>query len=531
MTDLVNHLAREAARGRISRREFLGRAAALGVVPAVAGTMLSKAVMAQGPQKGGTLKLGMATGATTDAMDPALWTNQVPYTFGKCWGETLVVTSPVDGSPVPVLAESWSASDDALSWQFKVRQGVTFHDGKELTADDVVATIRRHSDENSQSGALGLLGDIESVEADGKHSFVVKLKAPDADLPLVISDYHMVIQPNGGLDNPTAGIGTGPYKVEVAEQGVRLVGVKHEGYWSQEVGHVDAVEILVINDATARMSALQSGQVHIINRIDPKSVGFLERAGEIVIENTAGKGHYTFPMHADTDPFTNYDLRMALKLAVDREQMVKQILLGYGTAGNDFPINEAYELFPEGIEQRQFDPDKAKFHYEKSGHSGPVVFRTSDVAFPGAIDAAVLYQQSAAKAGIQIEVIREPGDGYWSNVWNTQPFSASYWSGRPTQALMYATAYVSSADWNESAWRRPEFDALHAQVRAELDEAKRKELYREMALMVRDDGGLILPMFNDFIDARSKQVQGFVRDRAGELSNNYIGIRAWLDQA
>src|SRR3546814_23530 len=169
------------------------------------------------------------------------------------------------------------------------------------------------------------------------------------------------------------------------------------------------------------MSALQSGQVHIINRIDPKSVGFLERSGAIVIENTAGKGHYTFPMRADTDPFTNYDLRMALKLAVDREKMVKQILLGYGTAGNDFPINAAYELFADDIEQRQFDPDKAKFHYEKSGHSGPVGFRTSDVAFPGAIDAAVLYQQSAAKAGIQLEVVREPGDGYWSNVWNVAP--------------------------------------------------------------------------------------------------------------
>lgn len=530
MSDFLNHLAKEAARGRISRREFLGRAAALGVTSAVASSMLSQAVLAQGPQKGGTLKLGMATGATTDAMDPALWTNQVPYTFGKCWGETLVITSPVDGSPVPVLAESWEASADALTWQFKVRQGVTFHNGKEMTADDVVATIRRHSDANSQSGALGLLGDIESVEADGKHSFVVKLKQPDADLPLVISDYHMVIQPNGGYDDPTAGIGTGPYKVEVAEQGVRLVGVKYDGYWNDEVGHVDAVEILVINDATARMSALQSGQVHIINRIDPKSVGFLERLDNIVIENTSGKGHYTFPMRADTDPFTNYDLRMALKLAVDREQMVKQILQGYGTVGNDFPINEAYELFPEGIEQRQFDPDKARFHYKKSGHLGPIVFRTSEVAFPGAVDAAVLYQQSCAKAGIQLELIREPGDGYWSNVWNKQPFHQSYWSGRPTQALMYGTAYVSSADWNESAWRRPEFDKLHAQVRAELDETKRKELYREMALMVRDDGGAIVPMFNDFIDARTKQVQGFVRDRAGELSNNYIGIRAWLDQ-
>src|SRR3546814_18666075 len=124
--------------------------------------------------------------------------------------------------------------------------------------------------------------------------------------------------------------------------------------------------------------------------------------------------------------------------------MVETILRGFGKVGNDFPINETYALFPQDIEQRAYDPEKAAFHFKKSGYSGSVLLRTSEVAFPGAVDAAVLYQQSAKKAGIEIEIKREPGDGYWSNVWNAQPFSPSSWGGRPTQDQMYTTAYYSA---------------------------------------------------------------------------------------
>src|SRR3546814_4710240 len=127
---------------------------------------------------------------------------------------------------------------------------------------------------------------------------------------------------------------------------------------------------------------------------------------------------------------------------------------------------------------------------------------------PGAVDAAVLYQQSAKKAGIEIEIKREPGDGYWSNVWNAHPFSTSYWGGRPTQDQMYTTAYYSEADWNDTRFFRPDFDKLLLSARAELDQAKRASLYREMAILVRDEGGVILPMFNDFIKAVTKDVQG-----------------------
>jgi len=178
-----------------------------------------------------------------------------------------------------------------------------------------------------------------------------------------MSDYHLVIQPNGGKDDPAAGIGTGPYKMVVNEPGVRHGYEKNANDWKSDRGHADQVEILVINDDTAS----------------------------------------------------------------------DKILFGYGSVGNDMPINSAYPYFSDDFEQRTYDPDKAAFHYKKSGHSGPILLRTADGSFPGAVDASQLFQQSCGKAGIEIEVKREPNDGYWSEVWNKQPFCTSYWGGRPTR--------------------------------------------------------------------------------------------------
>src|SRR5690606_17497226 len=387
-----------------------------------------------------------------------------------------------------------------------------------------------HSDEGTQSAAYGVLTDIEDVSVDGQ-DVVIRLARGNADLPFLLTDYHLVVQPNGGYDDPAAGIGTGPYRVEVNEPGVRHVSTRYEGYWRDDIGHVESVEVIVMNDATARTSALQSGQVHIINRVEPRTVALLERVPGVVIESVPSKGHYVFIMHCNTPPFDNNDLRMALKLAIDREQMVKQILLGHASIGNDFPISPSYALYPEGIEQRLYDPDQARFYYERSGHEGPILLRTSEVAFPGAVDAAQLYQQQAAAAGIQLQVQREPGDGYWTEVWNAQPFCASYWGGRPTQDSMYSTAYISSADWNDTRFFDESFDKLILEARAELDAEKRKQVYREAALKVRDDGGLILPMFNDFIDAHREEVQGWVADPNHETSNLRAAIRVWLRQA
>jgi peptide/nickel transport system substrate-binding protein len=521
MNDFSNGMVTET-RG-MNRRAFLGYGAALGL----AATMLGQA-RAQQPKRGGHLKLGLKGGAATDTLDPAGYSAGVAFVTGRCWGDTLVEAHPDTGNAVPALAESWEASTDAVTWTFRIRKGVQFHDGRPMTIADVIATLKRHLDANSKSGALGLLGSIKTIE-DKAGDLVITLNEGNADLPLILSDYHLIVQPNGGLDNPHAAIGTGPYKLTSFVAGVRTSFEKNPNDWRSERGYVDSVEIIVMNDATARIAALSSGQVHFINSIDPKTVRLLKRAPIVEILQTPGKGFYSFLMHCDTAPFDNNDLRLALKYAIDRQEILDRVLGGYGTLGNDYPVNAAYALAPESIEQRMYDTEKATFHYKRSGHSGAIALRTAEAAFPGAVDAAVLFQQSARKAGINIEVKREPDDGYWTNVWNVQPFSASYWGGRPTQDSRYSTSYLSTADWNDTRFKRPDFDKLVLEARAELNETRRKELYRTMAVTVRDEGGLILPVFNDYLNACSKHLKGYVHDIGNDVSNGYVASRVWLD--
>ncbi|MBT2131910.1 ABC transporter substrate-binding protein [Aliiroseovarius lamellibrachiae] len=527
MSKELEYLSKRVAANKLSRRDFLGRASALGVSAAAANTMLSGAAHAAGPVKGGTLKIGMNGGASTDTLDPGLVASQATKGVLRHWGDTLVNASPT-GELDMRLAESIESSPDAKVWHFNMRQGVEFHNGKTMTAEDAMKTIERHSNEESKSGALGIVKGIESMSVSG-NTLSVTLDTPNADLPYLLADYHLVIQPNGGMDDPNAGIGTGPYTVEVNEPGVRYGFKKFANHWDESIGHAAETELLVLNDATARMAALQSGQVHMVNSVEPKVASLLDRAPGISVKNVSGRGHYVFIMHTDTAPFDNKDLRLALKYAINRQEMVDKILKGYGGVGNDMPINASYPLFDETIPQREYDPEKAAEHYKASGHDGsPIILRVADAAFPGAVDAAQLFQQSAAAAGIPLEIKREPNDGYWSEVWNKQPFCASYWGGRPVQDQMYSTAYLSTADWNDTRFNNPEFDSLLSQAKAELDPAKRKALYSQMGHIVRDEGGLICPMFNDFVDAVSDKVGGFEPDPNGELMDNIASSRCWL---
>lgn len=529
MSNELEFMMKRVVAGKLDRREFFGRAAALGIGAMAANTSLLGAARAAGPIKGGTLRIGMVGGESSDGLDPAAINNQVKGIFARCWGEKLLDVGP-NGELVPYLATEWASSPDAKTWTFKMRKGVTFHNGRELTAEDARATIERHAGEETQSGALGVLRGIESLRADGDELIVVT-REPNADLPYLLTDYHLIIQPNGGRDDPEAGIGTGPYTVAGHEPGVREIAARYGDYWNLDArGHAEQVEILVINDSMSRLSALQSVQIHMMNRVEPRLVDMVKRIPRVAIKSIAGSAHYTFAMQCDTAPFNNNDIRLALKYAIDREDMVQRVLGGYGSVGNDFPINQAYPLFADDIEQRQFDLDKAAFHYKKSGSTDPIVLRTSEVAFPGAVDAAQLFQQSAAQAGIPIEVRREPGDGYWAETWNQQPFTASYWVGRPTQDQQYSTAYISSADWNETRFKRDDFDRLIISARGELDEEKRIALYRDAAMMVRDEGGAIIPVFNDWIDAVAESVGGFEPHPAGEMMAGLAPVACWLNE-
>ena len=290
MANSLEQLSRLVSSGAISRRTFMKRAAALGASAALSSQVLSTAAYADEPVSGGILKIGSSGGESTNSLDPATSASAVPFLNGHQWGDLLVDIAD-DGGIENRLAEEFGSSADAKTWTFKIRKGVEFHNGKSLTPEDVIATLERHSGEDTKSGALGVMRGIDTMKVDGDN-VVIGLKDANADLPFLMADYHLVIQPNGGKDAPDAGIGTGPYKVMVNEPGVRHGYEKNPNDWKSDRGYADQVEILVINDDTARVAALQSGQVHMIERVPPKIVELVKRIPNVEIKSAPGRGHY-----------------------------------------------------------------------------------------------------------------------------------------------------------------------------------------------------------------------------------------------
>jgi peptide/nickel transport system substrate-binding protein len=500
--------------GRISRREFLARASALGLASAAAGLLHSGHVWADTPQKGGRLRMGVAGGATSDSLDPATITDTMMtnLSFGQLRNNLVEIDAK--SNPTPELAESWEASKDATTWRFNLRQGVEFHNGKTLEAEDVIASFNHHRGEDSKSAAKSLLESVKDIRADGKQVVVFELQPGSADFPFIASDYHLTIQPAGA--ELSKGVGTGGYTLVEFEPGVRALTKRNPNYWKEGRAHFDEVEMTGIADVTARTNALQTGEIDVMNRCELKTVHLLKRATGIQILQTNGTKHYTMAMLTDVAPFDNNDVRLALKYAVDREALLKTILRGYGAVGNDHPIGRSQRFYAADLPQREYDPDKAKFHLKKAGLSKlSVKLSASDAAFAGAVDSAVLYKEQAARAGIEIEVVREPKDGYWDNVWLKKPFCMVFWSGRPTADWMFTTAYAEGAAWNDTHFKHSRFNELLQAARAELDENKRREMYFEMQKIVSNEGGVIIPMFAADVFAASDKL------RYGELAGNW----------
>lgn len=511
MSDIKNsYIARRKAglaSGALSRRQFVSSMLAAGVVLPTALGWADRAQAA--PQKGGFFKLGTASGSTTDTLNPA--------TFETTMG-TLVAYSlynnlmEVDeqGQLIPELATA-AESEDARTWRFPLREGVTFHNGKSLEPEDVVASFNHHRGEDTTSAATGLVKQIKEIRIDG-NTVVFELVGPNADFPYLVTDYHLGILPSegGALADPNGGIGTGGYILENYEPGVRLQLTRNPDYFKEGRAHFDDVEVIAIIDGTARQNAVMTGNVDAIDRVDPKTVSLLGRVPTLNIVELTSSLHYTFPMRLDAEPFGDPNMRKAVKLAIDRQEMLDKILLGHGGLGNDHPIASFDRFFNTELPQREYDPEKAKFYFDKTGFSGTLKLRAAEAAFAGAVDAAQLLAASAGKAGMDVEVVREPNDGYWSNVWNKKPFCASYWGGRPTPDWMYSSGYLEDIEWNETAWRdTPEadkFNKLVKQARAELDFEKRKDMYWETQRLINEDCGTIVAMFANHIMALDESI-------------------------
>ena len=493
-------------KGKITRREFIARASALGLMAAVSPALLTTPAKAAQPKRGGRLRIGVDGGSTTDSLDPAPSASTMASII--CLGQLYNLLAEIDakGNAVPELAESWEASPDAAIWTFKLRKDVEFHNGKTMDAEDVISSINYHRGEKSKSGAKGIVKPIKRIVAEGKHTVKFILQEGNADFPFIMSDYHLCIVPAGTTDF-SKGIGTGGYMLVSFEPGVRALTKRNPNYWKKGRAHFDEVETLSIDDINARVSALKTGRIDYMSRVDTKTAHLLKKAPDIQLINVTGNYHNSIPMLTDVPPYDNNDVRLALKYAIDREALVEIVLRGFGTVGNDHPIGPNQQFFASELPQRKYDPDKARYYMKKAGKLGHTFkLHVAESVFVGSMDTAVLYKEHAAKADINIEVVREPNDGYWKNVWRKKPWCMSYWAGRPTVDWMFSAVYAEGVDWNDTHWKNDRFNKLLKEARSELDGSKRREMYAEMQRLVRDEGGVVIPMCPNILEAATAKL-------------------------
>ena len=524
----IDDLAAKLRAGAITRREFLVRSSALvaaGVVGGLPGMARAQSVE---PTRGGKMRLGLHNASQNDNLDPGTWsTSWTGASFNGGIYNNLVEILP-DGAVAPDLAESWEPAKNATVWRFKLRKGVVFHDGRSLTSEDVQQSFLHHMKPDSTSGARAIVQQISSIDLDGPDTVVFTLASGNADFPYLVSDYHLSILPalkGGGIDK--SGHGTGAFVLESFEPGIATRLKRNPNYHKSNKPYLDEVEFISIPDETARLNALLTGEVDFIQDLDIRNVPMVERSSDFQVQRVPSLRHFSFDMDTRVAPFNNPDVRLALKYALDRDDIIEKVFLGEGRKGNDNPVASIMKYHHE-MPQRDYSVEKAKALLAKAGVSNlSVDLHVADNAFPGAIAAAVLYQEHAAKAGITINVVREAADGYWENVWLKKSFAGVDWFGRATVDWLFSTIYTSKAPWN-AGWSNARFDELHNLARAETDEGKRMAYYAEAQQIIHDDGSLLTVAFVDWRNGVSNKL-GY--DKVGglmPLDNMRMCERWWL---
>jgi peptide/nickel transport system substrate-binding protein len=518
----------EVKNGGFSRRDMMRVMAAGSMLATGAGGLLAgarSAFAAPAPKKGGKIRVAYDVGSTADTMDPAKGSAGSDYIRFFMFYSGL---TQLDASLTPQmnLAEALDTSD-AKTWVIKLRKGVAFHDGKALAPADVVYSLMRHKNPATASKVKSLADQFTDVKATGPNEVTLTLESANADLPVILATPQFVIVKDGTTDF-NAGIGTGPYKVKSFKPGVSTVGVRNDSYWKPGLPYLDQIELISISDNAARVNALLSGDVHLINSVDPRSTQRIASTPGYAVKETRSGLYSDLIMRRDNTITGNPDFVNGMKYLFDRDQIRTAVFRGYAVIGNDQPIPPGHRYFNASLPQRKVDLDKAKFYFQKAGAIGtplPPIYATPDAN--GSVEIAELMQQTGAKVGLNVTVNRVPADGYWSNHWMKHPLGFGSVNPRSSADVLFTQFFKSDAAWNESGWKNPKFDQLLQAARSETDDAKRKQMYGDMQVIVAEQGGIGIPAFISLLDANDQRLQGLGSIPTGAMMGFSFAEHVW----
>lgn len=523
MAASTDHNSADLMTRRLSRRALI-RAGLLGLP---AGALLAACGAAPVAPAPTAAPAAPAAGATTGAAAATVARGVLRASHTLEWAgkEVLAPASPLrmfptiemlysrlvrhdsDGRPAPDLAVAWEADATAQTWTFTLREGVTFHDGRPFTSADVAYTIRTVLDPALESPGAAVLTivDLDGLQTPDPQTVVFKLTQPHADFPLLLLHYSCFIIPEGSAETIGAtGIGTGPFKLERFDAEGTTVVVANDGYYDGPP-LLERIEIVGIADSPGRTAALLAGQIDF-EYVSQESAALVEQNADYVLSSLPAGDWLVMVMRVTDKPFDDPRVRTALKLVVDREAMVQTVLQGYGTVAGDHPVWPGDQYFLEV--KRPQEIERAKALLAEAGYADglDITLHTSDID-QAMLNMAVAYKEMAALAGVNVAIQQSSADGYWNDVWMQVPFCTSSWGERQADQVLNEV-FRSGASWNEASWNNPGFDTLLDEARRELDFEPRKVIYQQAQQLLADDGGSIIPLFQNSLVAYKQGVTG-----------------------
>ena len=529
MSDRSGH---QPERDGLTRRQALQGAAAAGMVLSAGGVLTAcggssspsssaQTSSAAGKLKsGGMLRIGATGGGAKDTIDAHLPTADPDIM--RCWNlyEPLAVRPPSFGSLEMMVAESIEAEHGkADSWVVKIRPGIEFHNGKTVTAEDVIFSLQRILDAKTPKVGAASIGyvDIKNVKKLSKSSLRIPLKFPNATFLDDIGQYFNAIVPIGY--DPAKPVGTGAFMFESFTAGQQSVFKKFPNYWQTGKPYVDGLTILDFADDTARVNALLGGQVEAVDNLPTGQITQVQGNSSLKALISHTGQWQPFTMRVDQAPFNDPRVRQAMRLIVNRPQMVAQVLSGQGRVANDLyaPFDPAFD---SSLPQRHQDLAQAKSLLKAAGHAGMTVQLVTAPVFQGVVQAAEVFAQQAAGAGVTVQLRKLDSSTFYGSQYLKYPFSQDFWATREYLPQV-AQGSLPKSPFNETHWADPTFDKLIDQARGTLDATKRTQLLQEAQKIEYETGGYIIPYFSNQIDAYSTKLGGFVEAKSGFPLGNY----------
>jgi peptide/nickel transport system substrate-binding protein len=528
-SELENHYIDEFVSGHISRRTFLRRGSIIGMSTPLLGAILaacgssspsssSTSTSAAAPKPGGTLRVAISAPAA--AVNPLTVADAGGLCMLNQTGEFLIFDSNLKLALQPMLATSWTPNKDGSVWTFKLRPGVTFHNGAAMTADDVVYTFQQLADPKNASNALSTFQGVLSpagVQKVDAMTVAFHLEAPNGNFPYLVSsdNYNAIIVPKGTDYSKwqSTFIGTGAFKLSSYTQGVGAAFTANPSYWGTKA-LLSGTNFKFYTSQQPQILALEGNDVDVIGQFVPSGATSLLNNSSYKVIKLPSANHRELSMRNDLAPFTDPRVRQAVAYTVDRAGAVAALLSGDGSVANDYPFGPRFPSTDTTVAQRTQDIAKAKQLLAAAGHPSGFTTTMKTEVYEEVPQLAQVIKAGAAKAGININLNIEPQSSYYGKAtygnsdWLDGTMSLVDYGDRGVPNVFLEAPLTSKGPWNAARFHNPTYDKLVAQYVAALDLPTQRTTAGKIENLLLAETPLVIPYWIDGLTASTPSVSG-----------------------